>query len=284
MPPEHVTVYGNDHSPWVQAVLLGLHDRGIPCTQVTVPPLSVFLASGILMPAAKIDQGPWLHDSAQILAEVGCAKVTDRDARDLMLLFRSSASRRTDSTWRFWSNFSRARDGHPNGPRRHWNHFWRAFSILYFYLLIKVAGSSFRPKAEDAGLVAMQALQERLDERGGFLGGTSPDTADYQLFGLVQMCSSTPVPERGFLQHDPTLHRLRSWIGEMQTRFAAYDHLYSAQDYAPRCPPSPISTATEQIAFWLGSATMWLAFPITIPLVVFYAARTRRRSQPRASA
>ena len=27
MKPNHVTVYGNDHPPWVQAVLLGLYDR-----------------------------------------------------------------------------------------------------------------------------------------------------------------------------------------------------------------------------------------------------------------
>ena len=284
MPPKHVTVYGNDHSPWVQAVLLGLHDRAIPFTLVTVPPLRVFLDDGVLMPAAKIDDGPWMHDSAAILAELGCANVLSEDARDLMLLFRSSASHRTDSSWRFWSNFSRARDGHPNALRRHWNHFWRAFSIFYFFSLIKVMGSLFRPQEADAGRTAMYALQDRLAERGTFFAGAAPDTVDYQLFGLVQMCSSIPVPERAALQDDPKLDRLRSWVADMHTRFAGYDHLYSAQDYAPKRPAARVSTGSEQLAFWLGAATMWLAFPITIPVVLFYVIRTRKKMQRRQAA
>lgn len=57
--PEHVWVFGGDHSPWVQSVLLGLHEKKIAHTVTTVPPLSVFAKSGILMPAAQSDAGPW---------------------------------------------------------------------------------------------------------------------------------------------------------------------------------------------------------------------------------
>ena len=77
--PEHVWVYGGDHSPWVQSVLLGVHERGIPHTLISVPPLSVFLNSGILMPAARIDDGPWLLDSSRILGELGFSKVEPTD-------------------------------------------------------------------------------------------------------------------------------------------------------------------------------------------------------------
>jgi len=73
--PEHVWVYGGDHSPWVQSVLLGLHEKGIAHTVITVPPLSVFSNSGILMPAAKIDDGPWLLDSGRILGKLGFSEV-----------------------------------------------------------------------------------------------------------------------------------------------------------------------------------------------------------------
>jgi glutathione S-transferase len=276
MVPKHVTVYGNDHSPWVQAVLLGLHDRGVAHILVTVPPLRIFLDSGVLMPAAQIDDGPWMLDSAAILAELGYSKVGTEDVRSLQRLFASSALRRTDQAWTFWSRFSFARDGHPNVLRRHWNHFWRAFSILYFFTLIRVGGPKLAPRDPDTGRKAMLALQARLSGTDPFFGGGAPDTLDLQLFGLVQMFSSVPVPELAILQNDPELGRLRRWVAEMQQRFSDYGHLYSAADYEPAMPPPSMSSFTERVAFWLGALTTWLAFPITLPLVAIYARRVRR--------
>jgi len=282
--PRHVTVYANDHSPWVQAVLLGLHERGIAHTLVTVPPLRVFLDAGVLMPAARLDDGPWMHDSAEILAALGYPAVPDETARDLMKLFLSSALRRTDSTRTFWTRFSFARDDHPNTLRRHWNHFWRAFSILYFFTLIKFGGSRIGSGDPEAGFRAMQSLQERIAASGDFLGGDAPDTADLQLFGLVQMFSSIPVPELDRLKTDPGLDGLRSWVGRMQGRCADYDHLYSAGDYPPAHPAPRTATPSERGAFWSGAATMWLAFPVTIPLAVFYVARVRTLTRRRQRA
>ncbi|HIF95316.1 MAG TPA: hypothetical protein EYQ60_19680, partial [Myxococcales bacterium] len=69
--PDRVRIYGNDHSPWVQAVLLALHDQRIEHTIELAPPLSLFLESGILMPAARIDAAPWLLDSERILCGLG---------------------------------------------------------------------------------------------------------------------------------------------------------------------------------------------------------------------
>jgi glutathione S-transferase len=276
MSPKHVTVYGNDHSPWVQAVLLGLHDRGIAHTLVTVPPLRVFLDSGVLMPAAQIDDGAWRLDSAAILAALGYSEVAEEDARSLRRLFASSALRRTDDAWAFWSRFSFARDGHPNGLRRHWNHFWRAFSILYFFTLIRVGGPRMAPRDSESGRKALRTLQARLPGAHPFFGGDAPDTVDLQLFGLVQMFSSIPVPELAILQKDPELECLRRWVGEMQRRFSGYGHLYAAADYEPVLPTPPGARGTERIAFWLGALAMWLAFPITLPLVAIYAGRVRK--------
>jgi hypothetical protein len=61
----------------VQALLLGLHQKKIGHTLVTVPPLSLFQSSGILMPAARIDDGPWMLDSERILVEIGFSEVDD---------------------------------------------------------------------------------------------------------------------------------------------------------------------------------------------------------------
>ena len=46
-----VEVYGADHSPWVQAVLLTLHDKGIEHNLRSVPPCEAFSRWGVFMPA-----------------------------------------------------------------------------------------------------------------------------------------------------------------------------------------------------------------------------------------
>lgn len=50
----------------------------------------------------------------------------------------------------------------------------------------------------------------------------------------------------------------------------------SATDYDPSWPPPPTSSVMERLAFWRGAVAMWLAFSITLPLVVIYARRIRR--------
>lgn len=72
-----VDVYGADHSPGVQAVLLGLHDAGISHSQTSLPPLATFLKSGVMMPAARIDDGPWQLESADVLRKLGFQAITD---------------------------------------------------------------------------------------------------------------------------------------------------------------------------------------------------------------
>ena len=54
-----IKLYGNDHSPWVQAIMLGLHEKGVEYTRSTFPPLEVFKKFLMVTPAASIDDGPW---------------------------------------------------------------------------------------------------------------------------------------------------------------------------------------------------------------------------------
>ena len=279
--PNHVRVYGNDHSPWVQAVLLGLHQKEIAHTLVTVPPLSVFLSSGVLMPAARIDGGPWLLDSERILVELGFSEVEADARRALQVVFGSGAMRRADDPWKFWQRFSYARDGHPMMLRRLWNQFWRSFSILYFFTLITM-GRRARPRPTPERLVReFSFFQERLVPGGEFLGGGAPDTVDLQLFGLVQMCASMPGPSLAVLREDPTLQRLREWVESMQRRFSDYTHLYSARDFEPRLPEMDPAPALERFFYWSGAALMWIAFPITLPTALYFARRVRKKGLQR---
>ena len=53
-----VEVYGGYHSPWVQAVLLALHDADVEHRVGQVPPFEAVKQWGVLMPAVSIDDGP----------------------------------------------------------------------------------------------------------------------------------------------------------------------------------------------------------------------------------
>lgn len=281
--PNHVWVYGNDHSAWTQAVLLGLHERGIPHTLVTIPPLSVFLSSGVMMPAAKLDDGPWLLDSERILVELGFSELGADARRAMRDVFLSGALRRVDAPWDFWRRFSYARDDHPVPLRRLWNHFWRAFSMFYFFVIIS-AGSRSRPKPKAAKLVQeFSFFQEQLEPGKAFLGGDAPDSMDFQFFGQVQQCASIPGPSLAVLRDDPALERLRDWIAAMQSRFSEYAHLYTARDFEPRVPAMQQSSAIDRIFYWSGAAFMWIALPLTLPTMAYMAWRVskKRLREPR---
>jgi glutathione S-transferase len=274
--PEYVRVYGNDHSPWVQAVLLGLHERKIAYALELLPPLTVFRYSGVLMPAASIDGAPWMLDSEKILVELGFSEVEPETRRALQRFFLSSAMRRADHPWEFWNRFSRVRGGHPRFGQRLWNQFWRAFSMLYFFWLISLGRRGTKRATPEQLVAELDFFQQRLTEEQAFLGGERPDTADLQLFGIVQMCGSVPGLAYDVLREHPELARLRAWIGAMQGRFAGYDRLYTAVDFEPRLARMEPAPVLEQVAYWSGAVLMWLALPITLPIALFYAQRVTR--------
>jgi len=132
----HIDVYGQDHSPWVQAVLLGLYERGTSHSLTTVPPLSVFRKWGVMMPAASVDGAPWQLESAEILQQVGYQPIS---SEDLLAIYDAwqGVTHRADHVLRFFHAFSLARDPHPSLLPRLRNHFLRSFAVLYFYLLIR---------------------------------------------------------------------------------------------------------------------------------------------------
>ncbi len=277
MRPSHVTVYGNDHSPWVQAVLLGLHEAGIPYTLVTAPPVKVLLDAGVLMPAVRFDDGPWRHDSGRVLEALGYGTVDQASARALSGLFLRSAATRVDERWAFWHRFSFSRDGDPNRWRRAWHNLGRALPVFYFFVLISVARlRAPTTSAEDFGK-RFGELQAALPDDGPFFGGDIPSTLDLQLFGLVQMLETMPRLPLEVLCEHPSLERMRRWIEAMQARFTEHERLYTAQRFAPRSPERPVSSASERALFWCGAAACWLAAPLTLPFVLFYAARVRRK-------
>ena len=70
---------------------------------------------------------------------------------------------------------------------------------------------------------------------------------------------------------------LRRGVGAMRALFADYERLYTAERFGPRAPKRPVASPLGRALFWCGAAGCWLAVPLTIPLVLFYSARVRRK-------
>jgi hypothetical protein len=272
----HLDVYGLDHSPWVQTVLLGLYEKKVSHTLTTVPPLSVFGKWGVMMPAARVDGGSWQLESAEILQRVGYEPVSREDMAAIYGAWQG-VMHRADSASRFWGAFSLVRDPHSSLPLRLRNHFLRSFAVLYFFLLIRfMVRMGAQP---DPNNFSDQFLywEHKLEESAGvYLGGNDPGILDMLLFGIIQCHCSNPVPPIAALQTDPRLAQMKTWIGAMQQRFAGYGHLYSGMYFEPRSGAPTPTTGVEQAAFWLGSISMLAFFPITVPLVAFLAIRVPR--------
>ena len=271
-----VEVYGQDHSPWVQAVLLGLYEKEIPHTVTTVPSPALFARAGILMPAAKIGPDPWIYESTDILARLGYSGITSDEKKALFGAWRG-VSHRTDRAFRFWHRFSLIRDPAPSSLRRLRNHFLRSFGTFYFFWLITFLKRTDMGVPLDDYADSFRYWENRLRSGAApFLGGAEPDTLDLVLFGIVQCHTSIPVPPIRALQTAPGLSRVRAWIGAMQERFTDYPHLYSGVYFEPRRPAPARNGTADRIAFWSGAACMFLLWPITLPLVLLLAWRVRR--------
>lgn len=271
-----VEVYGVDHSPWVQAVLLGLHDAGIRHSLRSLPPLATLLESGVTMPAARIDGGPWQLESAEILRDVGFEAVTDEQLR-LVRRAWQGVMHRTDSAALFWGGFSLAGDRSASVAAQFLCNFLRSFVTLYFFLLIRTANLLSRPGDPDNFGDQFLPFEEMLETSGtAYLCGEAPNTLDFLLFGIIQCHCSVYVSPVAALQSDARLEKLRAWIGAMQERFGGYDHLYSGVYFPPYSKPPSWASPLNRTAFWLGAVFMVGMFPLTVPLVAFLAIRNRR--------
>lgn len=270
-------IYGQDHSPWVQAVLLGAVEKNYTYRLTAVPPFSVFLKWGVLMPAVKIDDAPWIIESCDILQQLGYEPITI-DEKEAIEKTWLGVTQRVGSFEKFFSAASRIRDPHNVLWRRLLNQFFRSFAVLYFYLLlqfVKIAG--LRPDPKDFA-ESFLVWQDHLKMSGGpFIGGEQPGMLDFLLFGMIQCHASIPAQPVQVLRDAPRLKELRNWIASMQVRFRGHNHLYSGIYFEPECRPPPSASALEKIAFFSGLIFMILLWPVTLPLIVIQACRVPRR-------
>lgn len=274
---KQVELYGQDHSPWVQAVLLGLHEKRIAYTLTTAPPLSAIFKWGVLMPAARLDGGPWRIESTELLQAMGFDAPSPEEIAAIRKAWLG-VTWRTRHPRRFFAAASRIRDPHPSAPRRLVRQSLRGFVVVYFFLLLRfVRAAGLQPDPDD---FADQFLywERRLEDGGSaFLGGRQPNASDLLLFGMVQCHCSISSPPVPVLQNDPRLSLTRAWIGAMHGHFAGYPLCYSGAFFEPRLPAPQPAGPRERAAFLAGVGLTILLSPVTVPIMVLLALRVQRR-------
>ena len=232
----NVNVYGGDHSPWVNAVLLALYDKGIEHSSSQIPPLKVFKKWGVLMPAVSIDGEDWEIESSQILAKLGYEPISREDLKAVQGAWQG-VMHRADNPLRFLSSFARVGDRSVSLARRSAHNLLRSFVALYMLTLINLAKRTRKPIDPDNFGDQYVVWGEALDTSSGrFIDGESPGIRDLLLFGVVQCHASIPTPPLEALQHDERLTDMRQWIGCMQERFRGCSHSFPVRIRIQRRP------------------------------------------------
>ena len=112
-----IKVYGFNHSPWVQAVLLALHDQNIEHVVYQIPSFKIFNKWGIYMPVVSIDKNPAEIESTKILQKLGYNAITENELRAIRGTWQG-VFHRTNNPLKFFSAWAHDADAKSNGFRR----------------------------------------------------------------------------------------------------------------------------------------------------------------------
>ena len=271
-----IKVYGFTHSPWVQAVLLALHDQRIEYDLLLRPPYEVFKKWGVYMPAISIDDGPWEIESTEILVKLGYKPILVEEINAANSAWQG-VLHRTDNPFNFFLAFSRGGQVSKSFVNNVVNNFLLSFVAFYMFILInigKVRLKQKEPKNFGDQFLYWENLIDSSD--GPFIDGNKPGSKDMIMFGMVQCHSSIPVPALDALMNDQRLNNLRKWIDNMQDYFREYPYLYSAKFFDSGVSEAGSTNLFQIMVFFFGVLIMFLAFPITIPLVLILMGRVEQ--------
>jgi len=271
-----IKVYGFTHSPWVQAVLLALHDQRIEYDLLLRPPYEVFKKWGVYMPAISIDDGPWEIESTEILVKLGYKPILVEEINAANSAWQG-VLHRTDNPFNFFLAFSRGGQVSKSFVNNVVNNFLLSFVAFYMFILInigKVRLKQKEPKNFGDQFLYWENLIDSSD--GPFIDGNKPDSKDMIMFGMVQCHSSIPVPALDALMNDQRLNNLRKWIDNMQDYFREYPYLYSAKFFDSGVSEAGSTNLFQIMVFFFGVLIMFLAIPITIPLVLILMGRVEQ--------
>lgn len=271
-----VKVYGFTHSPWVQAVLLALHDQGIEYDLFLRPPLKVFRKWGVYMPAISINDGPWEIESTEILIKLGYEPISIQEITAANSAWQG-VLHRTDNPFNFFLSFSRGGQVSKSFMSNTTSNFLLSFVAFYMFTLINIGKLTLKQKEPNNFGDQFMYWENLIDSSDGpFIDGNKPGSKDMIMFGMVQCHASIPVPALDALLNDKRLQNVRKWISKMQDYFSEYPYLYSAKFFQSSAPEANSANFFQIVVFFLGLLIMVLAFPITIPLVLILMGRVEQ--------
>ena len=269
-------VYGFTHSPWVQAVLLALHDKDLEYDLYVRPPYEVFKKWGVYMPAVSLNEGPWEIESTQILTKLGYKPIHADELKAANNAWQG-VLHRTDSPFKFFLHFARGGQISKSFVNNTLSNFLLSFVAFYMFMLINIGKWTLKQKEPENFGDQFMYWENVLDSsEGPFMDGMKPGSKDFVMFGIIQCHASIPVPALQSLLNDQRLINLRKWVNTMQNYFKEYPYLYTARFFKSEIPETNSANLFQITSFFSGLIVMVLAFPITIPLVLILMSRVEK--------
>lgn len=277
-----IKVYGLNHSPWTQFLLLTMYDKKIPFKTVGIPPLDHVSKHGITMPSLS-------SGSESAVGSVDCLKLIDQtnatnvldDEFQLALekFFISYPNSRawTPNRFRFWISWSQMTNARVPFICKLGYALFRPFICAYFFTLLHLTSwaqvRKKRPAYNPLHLEKQLAYWNDMLEKGGatYLGGQSYDYRDLALLGQMQclLCGlsdfSIPLIKK--------YKSLLSWMGQMHGHFSDYPRMYSRRIEDSQYLIPERANLLERIFFWIGFSILITFFPLTILAIIILLSR-----------
>ena len=290
----HVTLYGVEHSPWVQGIRLALAHHRISHHLTSVPVrVSHFWRNGPVFPVLQLGDQSIHIDSFRMYMlleehgyDMGMHGMSEEECflmqMELEKLFSIYALGRCGNgkKWAFVQGWSTMREL----PNRMSGIIFRALLTNYFWVLITM-GILF-VKSKKRIPYNMKAIEKKLEawnqklEGKMWLTGEKVGFVDFALFGHLQ-CMSSGLTDELFpvLQRQP---QLLSWVQRMIDTQDGYTPMYVRRIADPSVPVA-CAGRKERFLFWVAWLGWMLLFPITL-LFVVSCLRNRFRSPARTGA
>ena len=289
---QKTTLYGVEHSPWLQGVRLALAHHHIP-NQLTSYPLSFswFWHNGLVFPVLQLPDGTTVRDSFGIYQfleangyPLGLNDLSDEAILDTQIqlenLFNAYVLGRCGpgKNWAFIRAWSAMREL----PHSSWGTLWRALITHYFWILIRLGiwqKQKTKRNTFDLNYIArhLDTWNQKLSSRI-WLTGDEMGAFDFALLGHLQcMCSGLTDEVLPLIQQQPHLMR---WLELMMRKLPDYDPMYTRRVFEP---DAVVNTASvpHRMLFWVVWFISLLGWPITLPFVAL-AIRNRFKNPARS--